>query len=153
MLFTLYALNVPTILKKTASIIANNEPFQTVEETTGSITTSVADPVPTTTTTTTTTTTYTIIDRVADTRTKYLVYSIAFLIFFVMFALGAGMMSWNYNMYIGNSKVVALFYVALSILFSELYYPFYSIMLNPITSRGTVLAPNSRGMRRNMNRA
>lgn len=47
-------------------------------------------------------------------------------------SFGAARLSWCYNMYVGNSTSISIFYALLAFWFSGFYYPFYAWFLNPI---------------------
>ena len=55
-------------------------------------------------------------------------------IFFLLSAYGAARLSYYYNMSIGNSGS-AIFWSILAFLFNDLYYPYYSFFLNPLSAR------------------
>lgn len=73
----------------------------------------------------------------------YVVFLVLMILFFIASAAGAASLSWNYNMFLGTSKGLSVFYMILAFLFSELYYPIYAFFFNPITSAGTLIAPNA----------
>lgn len=52
--------------------------------------------------------------------------------FAFLYSYGAAKLSWNYNMYVGNSVGAATFNSILAFLFSNFYYPMYGLMLNPL---------------------
>lgn len=56
-----------------------------------------------------------------------LVFAISFLMSF-----GAARLSWCYNMYVGNSTGISIFYGWLAWTFSAFYYPYYAWVLNPV---------------------
>ena len=60
-------------------------------------------------------------------------------IYMVMYAYGAASLSYNYNVYVGNTGGIVWVYTILSFIFSSLYYPFYAVFLSPPLGR----APNS----------
>ena len=53
------------------------------------------------------------------------------LLYMVMYAYGAASLSYNYNVYVGNTGGIVWVYTILSFMFSSLYYPFYAIFLSP----------------------
>ena len=55
-------------------------------------------------------------------------------IFFLIFAYGAARLSYYYNMSVGNSGS-AVFWSILAFIFNDLYYPYYSFFLNPLSAR------------------
>jgi hypothetical protein len=56
------------------------------------------------------------------------------LIFYFSYAYGAAKLSWHYNIYVGNGSGSAFFYSLVCFFFSGLYYPFYALFLNPLSS-------------------
>jgi hypothetical protein len=66
------------------------------------------------------------------------VLALAF-IYMVLYAYGAASLSYNYNLYVGNTGGIVWVYTILSFIFSSLYYPFYAVFLSPALGR----APNS----------
>jgi hypothetical protein len=100
----------------------------------------------------------TIIDSFGDRSNEYFTngnegistLSIVFGIFIVIFLLlssgGAASLSWNYNMFIGNSSGISFFYAILAFLFSGFYYPFYAFFLNPVAGITRSMTPNLRGI-------
>jgi hypothetical protein len=72
----------------------------------------------------------------------YEVYNVVFNLFFtvgilwvIISAYGASRLSYFYNMNTGNTGGIIYFWAVLCFLFSDLYYPFYSYFLNPISRR------------------
>jgi hypothetical protein len=61
------------------------------------------------------------------------------LIYMVLYSYGAASLSYNYNVYVGNTGAIVWVYTILSFLFSSFYYPFYAIFLSPSLGR----APNA----------
>lgn len=57
-----------------------------------------------------------------------------FLILGLLYPYGAAKLSWNYNIYVGNTTGATTVNSIMAFLFANLYYPFYAIMLNPIGS-------------------
>jgi hypothetical protein len=57
---------------------------------------------------------------------------VIYLVFIFLFSYGAAKLSYTYNVSIGTSSGMTVFYTILSFLFSSLYYPYYAIMLNPV---------------------
>lgn len=74
-----------------------------------------------------------------------------YIIFMTIFAvlsfivISAGVLSWNYNMFIGTPKWLAGFYALLAILFPHFYFTFYALFLNPVSNTGMIVAPNAAG--------
>jgi hypothetical protein len=60
------------------------------------------------------------------------IYIIFAVVFFIVTGVGAGSLSWCYNMYIGNSTGISIFYCILATIFAGAYYPFYAIFLSPV---------------------
>ena len=52
-----------------------------------------------------------------------------------IYSYGAAKLSWNYNMYLGNSSGSAYFNSILAFLFSNFYYPMYAHLLNPVVGK------------------
>jgi hypothetical protein len=57
---------------------------------------------------------------------------IIYLVFIFLFSYGAAKLSYTYNVSIGTSSGMTVFYTILNFMFSSLYYPYYAIMLNPV---------------------
>jgi hypothetical protein len=53
------------------------------------------------------------------------------LVYTILYAYGAASLSYNYNMYVGNTGGIVWVYAILSFIFSSVYYPFYAIFLSP----------------------
>jgi len=53
-----------------------------------------------------------------------------------LYAYGAAKLSWNYNIYVGNTTGAAFFNSFIAFMFSGFYYPFYAWVLNPIGGGG-----------------
>ena len=58
---------------------------------------------------------------------------ILFLIFSILFCYGAAKLSYNYNMAIGNTGS-AFMWSIICFIFANIYYPYYALMLNPISA-------------------
>ncbi len=56
--------------------------------------------------------------------------------------ISAGVLSWNYNMFLGNPKWLSTIYALLAILFPQFYFTFYALFLNPVSNTGMIVAPN-----------
>lgn len=59
-----------------------------------------------------------------------------FLIFGLLFPYGAAKLSWNYNIYVGNTTGAATVNSIMAFIFASFYYPMYAILLNPIGRTG-----------------
>lgn len=57
---------------------------------------------------------------------------IIIIIFGFLYTVGAVLLSWNYNTYIGSSFGLKIIYAILVLLFPSFYYPLYALVLNPI---------------------
>ena len=81
---------------------------------------------------------YTRADSFEDTPTRspveILLIVILVLALFFLYSYGAAKLSWNYNMYVGNSTGAAFFNSILAFLFSNFYYPFYAFLLSPVAA-------------------
>jgi len=55
-----------------------------------------------------------------------------YMIFIIAFSVGAAILSYNYNCFIGTSSSLTVFYTILAFLFSSVYYPYYAIFLDPV---------------------
>ena len=49
-----------------------------------------------------------------------------------LYSYGAAKLSWNYNIYVGNSSGAAFVNSILAFMFSTYYYPMYALLLSPI---------------------
>ena len=58
-----------------------------------------------------------------------------YVLFLIVFGLGAARLSYTYNLSIGNSGGVAISYAVLNFFFCSLYYPFYAFFLDPVGKR------------------
>lgn len=58
-----------------------------------------------------------------------------FLIFGLLFPYGAAKLSWNYNIYVGNTTGAATVNSIMAYFFASFYYPMYALFLNPIGRR------------------
>jgi ABC-type antimicrobial peptide transport system permease subunit len=56
----------------------------------------------------------------------------------VIYCYGAAMLSYNYNMSIGNGGY-AMIWAILCYFFSGIYYPYYALFLNPLNNNNTVM--------------
>ena len=63
-----------------------------------------------------------------------------FLIFGLLFPYGAAKLSWNYNIYVGNTTGAATVNSIMAFIFASFYYPLYAILLNPIGRSGGATA-------------
>jgi len=56
---------------------------------------------------------------------------------FLLFISGAGAayLSYNYNIYIGNSAGTAMTFAVINFIFSAFYYPYYALFLDPLGKR------------------
>lgn len=52
-------------------------------------------------------------------------------IYMILYSYGAASLSYNYNMYVGNTGGIVWVYSLLCFIFSSFYYPFYAIFLSP----------------------
>jgi len=66
--------------------------------------------------------------------TEMIVYIVIILIVSLIYTAGAISLSWNYNNYIGTSNGLKLLYAILVFIAPSIYYPFYALLLNPITN-------------------
>jgi ABC-type dipeptide/oligopeptide/nickel transport system permease component len=57
---------------------------------------------------------------------------ILFLVFGIIFCYGAAKLSYNYNMSIGNGGS-AFFWSIVCFLFANIYYPYYALILSPVS--------------------
>lgn len=55
-----------------------------------------------------------------------------YMIFIIAFSVGAAILSYNYNCFIGTSSSLTVVYAILAFLFSSVYYPYYAIFLDPV---------------------
>jgi len=60
---------------------------------------------------------------------------IFYMIFVVLSGAGAAYLSYNYNMYIGNSAGTAMTFAVINFFFSMFYYPYYALFLDPLGKR------------------
>jgi len=51
--------------------------------------------------------------------------------YMLLYSYGAASLSYNYNVYVGNTGGIAWVYSILCFIFSSFYYPFYAIFLSP----------------------
>jgi hypothetical protein len=58
-----------------------------------------------------------------------------YMIFIVLSGAGAAYLSYNYNIYIGNSSGTAMAFAVLNFFFSMFYYPYYALFLDPLGKR------------------
>jgi len=58
---------------------------------------------------------------------------LVFFLFGFIYCYGAAKLSYNYNMSIGNGGS-AFIWAFLCFFFATMYYPYYAIMLNPVSS-------------------
>jgi hypothetical protein len=85
------------------------------------------------TTTTAATTTTTAVTNAAFSTPLAAAFSVVlFILCGFLYGYGAAKLSWNYNIYVGNTTGAAFFNSILAYIFSSFYYPFYSIVLSPI---------------------
>ena len=49
-----------------------------------------------------------------------------------LYSYGAAKLSYNYNIYLGNSQGAAFMNSILAFIFSNFYYPLYALVLSPI---------------------
>jgi hypothetical protein len=59
-----------------------------------------------------------------------------YMVFIIAFSVGASILSYNYNCFIGTSSNMTVFYTILAFLFSSVYYPYYAIFLDPVGKKG-----------------
>ena len=52
-------------------------------------------------------------------------------IYMILYSYGAASLSYNYNVYVGNTGGIVWVYSILCFIFSSFYYPFYAIFLSP----------------------
>ena len=52
-----------------------------------------------------------------------------------IWSYGAAKLSWQYNMYLGNTSGSAYFNSILAFIFSNFYYPIYAYLLNPVVGK------------------
>ena len=64
------------------------------------------------------------------------------LIYMILYSYGAASLSYNYNMYEGNTGAIVWVYTILAFLFSSFYYPFYAIFLSPALGRAANAVAN-----------
>jgi hypothetical protein len=58
-----------------------------------------------------------------------------FLILGLIYPYGAAKLSWDYNIYVGNTTGAATVNSVMAFFFANFYYPLYAILLNPIGSK------------------
>ena len=58
-----------------------------------------------------------------------------YILFLIVFGIGAARLSYNYNISVGHSAGAAMAYAILNFFFSSFYYPFYALVLDPLGKR------------------
>jgi hypothetical protein len=58
-----------------------------------------------------------------------------YIILLFLSGAGAAYLSYNYNIYIGNSAGTAMTFAVINFFFSALYYPYYALFLDPLGKR------------------
>jgi len=69
-----------------------------------------------------------------DISSTYIAIIVVSIIISLIYTGGAISLSWNYNNYIGTSNGLKLLYAILVFIAPSIYYPFYALLLNPITN-------------------
>jgi hypothetical protein len=69
-----------------------------------------------------------------DVNNYYYTALIIYIIVLLIVAFGAAKLSYSYNIFIGTSGSLSIFYSVLAFLFSEFYYPFYAYFIDPVPS-------------------
>jgi len=58
------------------------------------------------------------------------------LIIGLLYPYGAAKLSWDYNIYVGNTTGAAVVNSVMAFFFANFYYPLYAIALNPLSRSG-----------------
>jgi len=72
---------------------------------------------------------------------------IPLIILSLSFSVGSAMLSYHYNVYMGNSSS-AIIWAILAYFFSGFYYPFYAFFLDPLPTMSPVMIPALTGSAR-----
>jgi hypothetical protein len=75
------------------------------------------------------------------------IWLVFLILWFIACAVGAARLSWCYNMYVGNTVGISIFYAILASIFNGFYFPFYGIFLSPLCGMkaGVVSAAGAAG--------
>jgi hypothetical protein len=67
--------------------------------------------------------------------TQGIIFIVFYLFVMLISAIGAARLSYNYNIYIGNTGGAAMGFSILNFFFYGFYYPYYALFLDPVATK------------------